>query len=79
MPRERRRLSPETATAWQRVARDLLAYGIATFLFIFGALEARDNVNALAAMFGAGLVLLGLPITARVDRVLRRGDEDEES
>lgn len=68
--------TPDRIAEWQRVVRDLVAYVLATFLFVFGALTVRDS-TIIGAMFGAGLILLGLPITARLDRALRNNNDDD--
>lgn len=67
---------PEDFRVWQGLVRDALSYAIATFLFLFGALAVHDT-TILGAMYGAGLVLLGLPVTVRVDKALRRTDDDQ--
>lgn len=55
------------AGAWNRIIRDFSCTATGVFLFVYGALEVRE-VNILAAMFGAGLILLGLPATLRLDQ-----------
>ncbi len=60
--------TPELASQWQRIFRDIVAAAVGAFMLIWQTVFVMTP-NAL--IIGAGLVALGLPSALRLDERLR--------
>lgn len=61
----------EKLKAWSSVARDVIAYGSAGFMLIYGTTNVH-NPTVLTIIIGGGLALLGVPAAFRLNDWLRR-------
>jgi hypothetical protein len=67
--------TPELASQWQRIFRDVVAAGVGAFMLIWQTVFAMTPDPLI---IGAGLVALGLPSALRLDERVRNGHQAAE-